>query len=71
MQLPFHFLLMPLIIFLPLYLLQELSEHDIYMDECDNEPTVTLLDLTNDENDVDNETMTGMRIMYLQGINIL
>ncbi|XP_029162768.1 uncharacterized protein LOC114934268 [Nylanderia fulva] len=38
----------------------ELSEHDIYMDECENnEPNVTLLDLTNDENDVDDETMSG------------
>ncbi|XP_025157581.1 E3 ubiquitin-protein ligase TRIM37 isoform X2 [Harpegnathos saltator] len=38
----------------------ELSEHDIYADECEhNEPNVTLLDLTNDENDVDDETMSG------------
>ncbi|XP_070150409.1 uro-adherence factor A isoform X2 [Polyergus mexicanus] len=38
----------------------ELSEHDIFMDECEhNEPNVTLLDLTNDENDVDDETMSG------------
>ncbi|XP_011863279.1 PREDICTED: E3 ubiquitin-protein ligase TRIM37-like [Vollenhovia emeryi] len=38
----------------------ELSEHDIYMDECErNEPNITLLDLTNDENDVDDETMSG------------
>lgn len=37
----------------------ELSEHDIYGDECENnEPNVTLLDLTNDENDVDDETMS-------------
>ncbi|XP_012225328.1 serine-rich adhesin for platelets-like isoform X2 [Linepithema humile] len=38
----------------------ELSEHDIFMDECEhNEPNITLLDLTNDENDVDDETMSG------------
>ncbi|KAL6429542.1 hypothetical protein ACFW04_007472 [Cataglyphis niger] len=38
----------------------ELSEHDIFMNECEhNEPNVTLLDLTNDENDVDDETMSG------------
>lgn len=34
------------------------------MDECDNEPNITLLDLTNDENDVDDETMSGMRVIY-------
>ncbi|XP_011634045.1 uncharacterized protein LOC105425136 [Pogonomyrmex barbatus] len=38
----------------------ELSEHDIYVDESEhNEPNITLLDLTNDENDVDDETMSG------------
>ncbi|XP_018350094.1 PREDICTED: uncharacterized protein LOC108753202 [Trachymyrmex septentrionalis] len=38
----------------------ELNEHDIFMDECEhNEPNITLLDLTNDENDVDDETMSG------------
>lgn len=44
-----------------LYLLQELSEHDIYLDECEhNEPHLTLLDdNSNDENDVDDETMSG------------
>lgn len=32
------------------------------MDECEhNEPNITLLDLTNDENDVDDETMSGMQ----------
>ena len=31
------------------------------MDECEhNEPNITLLDLTNDENDVDDETMSGI-----------
>jgi len=35
------------------------------MDECEhNEPNITLLDLTNDENDVDDETMSGMQILY-------
>lgn len=45
-----------------LCLLQELSEHDIYLDECEhNEPHLTLLDdNSNDENDVDDETMSGM-----------
>ncbi|KAG5322098.1 TRI37 ligase, partial [Acromyrmex heyeri] len=39
----------------------ELNEHDIFMDECEhNEPNITLLDLTNDENDVDDETMSGI-----------
>ncbi|XP_033302692.1 E3 ubiquitin-protein ligase TRIM37-like isoform X3 [Bombus bifarius] len=39
----------------------ELSEHDIYLDECEhNEPHLTLLDdNSNDENDVDDETMSG------------
>ncbi|XP_071560509.1 uncharacterized protein [Temnothorax nylanderi] len=38
----------------------ELSEHDIFMDECEhNEPNLTLLDMANDENDVDDETMSG------------
>ncbi|XP_043512448.1 E3 ubiquitin-protein ligase TRIM37-like isoform X2 [Frieseomelitta varia] len=39
----------------------ELSEHDIYLDECEhNEPHITLLDdNSNDENDVDDETMSG------------
>ncbi|XP_054008559.1 E3 ubiquitin-protein ligase TRIM37-like isoform X3 [Hylaeus anthracinus] len=39
----------------------ELSEHDIYLDDCDhNEPHLTLLDdNSNDENDVDDETMSG------------
>ncbi|XP_043253981.1 E3 ubiquitin-protein ligase TRIM37-like [Colletes gigas] len=39
----------------------ELSEHDIYLEECDhNEPHLTLLDdNSNDENDVDDETMSG------------
>lgn len=33
------------------------------MDECErNEPNITLLDLTNDENDVDDETMSGMQV---------
>lgn len=37
------------------------------MDECEhNEPNVTLLDLTNDENDVDDETMSGMQITHTQ-----
>lgn len=47
---------------------QELSEHDIYMDECEhNEPTITtLLEMTNDENDVDDETMSGMRITHIK-----
>lgn len=38
------------------------------MDECEhNEPNITLLDLTNDENDVDDETMSGMQIyMYIR-----
>lgn len=36
------------------------------MDECEhNEPNVTLLDLTNDENDVDDETMSGMQVIYI------
>lgn len=41
---------------------QELSEHDIYLDECEhNEPHLTLLDdNSNDENDVDDETMSGI-----------
>ncbi|XP_051167987.1 E3 ubiquitin-protein ligase TRIM37-like [Leptopilina boulardi] len=40
---------------------EEISEHDIYLDECDNnEPNLTLLDdNSNDENDVDDETMSG------------
>ncbi|CAK9823289.1 E3 ubiquitin-protein ligase TRIM37 [Anthophora retusa] len=39
----------------------ELSEHDIYLDECEhNAPHLTLLDdNSNDENDVDDETMSG------------
>ncbi|CAL7947562.1 unnamed protein product [Xylocopa violacea] len=39
----------------------ELSEHDIYLDECEhNDPNLTLLDdNSNDENDVDDETMSG------------
>ncbi|XP_015439600.1 PREDICTED: E3 ubiquitin-protein ligase TRIM37-like [Dufourea novaeangliae] len=39
----------------------ELSEHDIYLDECEhNEPHLMLLDdNSNDENDVDDETMSG------------
>ncbi|KAI4477316.1 hypothetical protein M0804_012906 [Polistes exclamans] len=39
----------------------ELSEHDIYIAECENtERTLTLLDdNSNDENDVDDETMSG------------
>ncbi|XP_012275066.1 uncharacterized protein LOC105696857 isoform X2 [Orussus abietinus] len=39
----------------------ELSEHDIYLDDCDqNDPNVTILDdNSNDENDVDDETMSG------------
>ncbi|XP_017882456.1 E3 ubiquitin-protein ligase TRIM37-like isoform X2 [Ceratina calcarata] len=39
----------------------ELSEHDIYLDECEhNEPHLTLPDdNSNDENDVDDETMSG------------
>ncbi|KAG7209064.1 hypothetical protein KM043_015221 [Ampulex compressa] len=39
----------------------ELSEHDIYLDECEHsEPHLTLLDdNSNDENDVDDETMSG------------
>ncbi|XP_032687906.1 uncharacterized protein LOC116852037 isoform X2 [Odontomachus brunneus] len=38
----------------------ELSEHDIYMDDCEhNDTNVTLLDLASDENDVDDETMSG------------
>ncbi|EZA49710.1 E3 ubiquitin-protein ligase TRIM37, partial [Ooceraea biroi] len=38
----------------------ELSEHDICIDECrHNESNITLLDLTNDENDIDDETMSG------------
>nr|XP_031849605.1 E3 ubiquitin-protein ligase TRIM37-like isoform X3 [Nomia melanderi] len=39
----------------------ELSEHDIYLDECErNKPVLTLLDdNSNDENDVDDETMSG------------
>ncbi|XP_033214708.1 uncharacterized protein LOC117171462 isoform X2 [Belonocnema kinseyi] len=39
----------------------ELSEHDIYLDDCENnEPNLTLLDdNSNDENDVDDETMSG------------
>nr|XP_033326823.1 E3 ubiquitin-protein ligase TRIM37-like isoform X1 [Megalopta genalis] len=39
----------------------EFSEHDIYLDECEhNEPHLTLLDEnSNDENDVDDETMSG------------
>ncbi|RLU25951.1 hypothetical protein DMN91_002114 [Ooceraea biroi] len=37
----------------------ELSEHDICIDECrHNESNITLLDLTNDENDIDDETMS-------------
>lgn len=37
------------------------------MDECEhNEPNITLLDLTNDENDVDNETMSGMQAIYIR-----
>lgn len=37
------------------------------MDECEhNEPNVTLLDLTNDENDVDDETMSGIQITHMQ-----
>lgn len=36
------------------------------MDECEhNEPNITLLDLTNDENDVDDETMSGMQAVYI------
>lgn len=40
---------------------EENSEHDIYLDECENnEPNLTLLDdNSNDENDVDDETMSG------------
>lgn len=43
---------------------QELSEHDIYLEDCDNnEPGSTLLDdNSNDENDVDDETMSGEMI---------
>ncbi|XP_076232623.1 uncharacterized protein LOC143178072 isoform X3 [Calliopsis andreniformis] len=39
----------------------ECSEHDIYLDECEHiEPHLTLLDdNSNDENDVDDETMSG------------
>lgn len=39
----------------------ELSEHDVYLDDCEhNEPPLTLLDdNSNDENDVDDETMSG------------
>ncbi|XP_035717788.1 E3 ubiquitin-protein ligase TRIM37-like isoform X2 [Vespa mandarinia] len=39
----------------------ELNEHDIYIAECENtERTLTLLDdNSNDENDVDDETMSG------------
>ncbi|XP_078045247.1 uncharacterized protein LOC144474358 [Augochlora pura] len=39
----------------------ETSEHDVYLDECEhNEPHLTLLDEnSNDENDVDDETMSG------------
>ncbi|KYN29017.1 E3 ubiquitin-protein ligase TRIM37, partial [Trachymyrmex cornetzi] len=44
----------------PLLSTSELNEHDIFTDECEhNEPNITLLDLTNDENDVDDETMSG------------
>ena len=36
------------------------------MDECEhNEPNITLLDLTNDENDVDDETMSGICKLYM------
>ncbi|XP_017752334.1 PREDICTED: uncharacterized protein LOC108545305 isoform X2 [Eufriesea mexicana] len=39
----------------------ELSEHDIYMDECEHNQTYLTLvdDNSNDENDVDDETMSG------------
>jgi hypothetical protein len=30
------------------------------MNECKHNESITLLDLTNDENDVDDETMSGM-----------
>jgi len=34
------------------------------MDECKRNESVTLLDLTNDENDVDDETMSGVLHVY-------
>lgn len=40
-----------------------MSEHEIYLDDC--EPNVTLPDdNSNDENDVDDETMSGMSLFF-------
>lgn len=46
-----------------LFFSQDLSEHDIYLDDC--EANVTLPDdNSNDENDVDDETMSGIKFMW-------
>lgn len=51
--------------------MKELSEHEIYLDECEhNEPNVALLDLTNDENDVDDETMSGISTIFISWYRI-